>query len=247
MIVNALAKLFVKHWQVNKMRLAIMQPYLFPYIGYFQLIHSADKFVVYDDVNFIKGGWINRNFILTQGQAHRITLQLQGASPNVLINQVRVGNNRIKLLKSIQQSYAKAPQFSNVFPMVEEIILNDEVNLAKYLEFGLRKICAYLDIMPEWFISSKLQKDTALKGPEKVLAICDELDVKHYINVPGGKSLYDYQTFEARGLKLSFIEPNAITYKQFKNEYVPNLSIIDVMMFNDQQACLKLIEEYRLV
>jgi len=70
------------------MKLAIMQPYLFPYIGYFQLIHAVDSFVVYDDVNFIKGGWINRNFILSQGEKSRITLQLQGASPNLLINQV---------------------------------------------------------------------------------------------------------------------------------------------------------------
>jgi len=104
------------------MRLAIMQPYLFPYVGYFQLIHAADAFVVYDDVNFIKGGWINRNFILAQRQKSRITLQLLGASPNVLINQVMVGNNKQKLLKSIQQSYSKAPHYASVYSLIEEII-----------------------------------------------------------------------------------------------------------------------------
>jgi len=229
------------------MRLAIMQPYFFPYIGYFQLIHAVDAFVVYDDVNFIKGGWINRNFILSNGEKSRITLQLQGASPNVLINRVMVGNNKIKLLKSIQQSYAKAPQFAQVFPIVEAILSNDEVNLAKFLDFGLRKICAYLSLKPTWYLSSELKKDVSLKGPEKVLAICEELNAKHYINVPGGKSLYDRQSFEKLGLKLSFIEPKTIEYKQFGKEFVPNLSIIDVMMFNDKEQCSQLIQEYSLV
>jgi len=228
------------------MRLAIMQPYLFPYIGYFQLIHSTDAFVVYDDVNFIKGGWINRNFILSQGKASRLTLQLQGASPNVLINQVMLGNNKMKLLKSIQQSYAKAPQFTQAFPIVEDILSNDEANLARFLDLGLRKICTYLNLQPAWHLSSELKKDVSLKGPEKVLAICDELNANHYINVPGGKSLYDREMFEKAGLKLSFIEPIPIEYKQFGKEFVPNLAIVDVMMFNDQEQCQSLLREYSL-
>jgi len=228
-------------------RLAIMQPYLFPYIGYFQLIHAVDTFVLYDDVNFIKGGWINRNFILSQGKANRITLQLQGASPNVLINQVMVGDNKIKLLKSIQQSYAKASQFAHVFPVIEEILSNNEKNLSKFIDFGLRKICAYLNLRPIWYLSSELEKDVTLRGSEKVLAICEELNAKHYINVPGGKCLYDSAVFEQNGLKLSFIEPKPVEYKQLGQEFVPNLSIIDVMMFNNQEQCKILLGACSLV
>jgi len=229
------------------MRLAIMQPYLFPYIGYFQLIHAVDTFVLYDDVNFIKGGWINRNFILSQGKPSRITLQLQGASPNLLINQITVGNNKKKLLKSIQQSYSKAPQYAVVYPLIEDVIQYEETNVANYLNYGLRKICNYLGIKPEWYLSSDLQKDDSLRGQSKVLEICKKLGAAHYINVPGGKDLYDQESFTQENMKLSFIEPKTIEYRQFGGEFVPHLSIIDVMMFNDQEQCQKLLQEYSLV
>ena len=228
------------------MKLAIMQPYLFPYIGYFQLIQSVDAFVLYDDVNYMKGGWINRNFILLHGRVHRITLQLQGASPNVLINQVQVGNNRIKLLKSIYQAYSKAPLFEDVFPIVERILLYEEKNLAKFLDYCLRQICGYLDLKPTWYISSQLNKDNALRGQDKVLAICRELHADHYINLPGGRGLYEREIFEQRGIRLSFLHPFPYRYHQWGGEFVPNLSIIDVMMFNDQKQCGELLREYSL-
>jgi len=226
------------------MRLAIMQPYLFPYIGYFQLIHAVDAFVVYDDVNFIKGGWINRNFILANGQKSRITLEMSGASPNVLINQVLVGRNRLKLCKSIKQAYSKAPEFGAVFPMVESIIMNEEENLAKYINHSLQQICRYMGLQPTWHISSDLNKNNELSGQDKVLNICKALGVNHYINVPGGKELYDQESFAAQAMVLSFIQPKAIEYKQFGKAFVPYLSILDVMMFNDQEQCSKLLQEY---
>jgi len=229
------------------MKLAIMQPYLFPYLGYFQLIRAVDAFVVYDDVNYIKGGWINRNFILAEGDKQLITLPLQGASPNQLINQVTVGNRQNKLIETIRHRYGKAPQFSAVFALVENILRQHEKNLARFLDYQLRQICDYLGLHPKWYVSSSLQKDNELRGQDKVLAICEELGATHYINVPGGKSLYDREAFAGRGTQLSFIQPKAVAYRQFGNEFTPNLSIIDVMMFNDQAQCAKLLEEYELV
>jgi len=229
------------------MRLAIMQPYLFPYIGYFQLIQAVDVFVVYDDVNFIKGGWINRNFILSQGKKSRITLQLQGASPNLLINQVLVGTNKVKLLKSIQQSYSKAPQFYLVYPLFEEILLHEETNLAKFIDYGLRRICNYLGITPKWYLSSDLKKDPTLCGHDKVLSICAELGASEYVNVSSGRSLYDRDIFSNHGVKLSFIEPKNFEYSQFGGKFEPNLSMIDIMMFNDKAKINKLLGLYELV
>jgi len=229
------------------MRLAIMQPYLFPYLGYFQLIRAVDAFVVYDDVNYIKGGWINRNFILAEGDKQLITLPLQGASPNQLINQVTVGNRQNKLIETIRHRYGKAPQFSAVFALVENILRQHEKNLARFLDYQLRQICDYLGLHPKWYVSSSLKKDNELRGQDKVLAICEELGATHYINVPGGKSLYDREAFAGRGMQLSFIQPKAVAYRQFGNEFTPNLSIIDVMMFNDKEQCAKLLEEYELV
>jgi hypothetical protein len=229
------------------MKLAIMQPYLFPYLGYFQLIRAVDAFVVYDDVNYIKGGWINRNFILAQGDKQLFTLSLQGASPNLLINQVSVGSNQNKLIENIRHCYSKAPRFTAVFPLFESILKQQEKNLARFLDHQLRQICDYLGLHPKWYISSTLMKDNGLRGQEKVLAICEELGATHYINMPGGKSLYDRETFTSQGMQLSFIQPNAVDYPQISDEFVPNLSIIDVMMFNDKEQCAKLLEEYELV
>lgn len=228
------------------MKLAIMQPYLFPYLGYFQLIRAVDSFVVYDDVNYIKGGWINRNYILAKGVKQLITLPLQGASPNKLINQVEVGG-RHKILESIRHSYAKAPHFDTVYPILEDILSNKEKNLAKFLDHQLRRICEYLGLSPQWHISSRLLKDNELRGQDKVLSICKLLNASHYVNVPGGRALYDRTSFNVRGLQLSFIKQRALNYKQYGYEFASGLSIIDVMMFNDRGECVRLLQEFDLV
>lgn len=230
------------------MKLAIMQPYLFPYLGYFQLIQSVDAFVVYDDVNYIKGGWINRNFILSQGSKQLITLPLQGASPNQWINQIAVGDRQTKLVECIRHAYSKAPQFNTVFPLVEGILMQQEKNLARFMDYELRQICNYLGLHPQWHISSALKKDNDLRGQEKVLAICEELGATHYINVPGGKDIYDREAFVRRGLQLSFIQPRLVEYRQFGKPFVPNLSIVDVMMFNTRDEIREnLLDQFELV
>lgn len=218
------------------MKLAIMQPYLFPYLGYFQLIHAVDAFVVYDDVNYINRGWINRNNILAGDKVQLFTMELERASQNKLINEIGVGGQNEKLLRSIRLSYSKAPYFRQVFPMIEDILNQKEKNLARFLDYQLRKICTYFGLGPMWSISSNLKKDTSLRGQDKILAICEELGATHYINLPGGKDLYDRQSFDARGIELSFIQSWPTTYSQFGKEFVSHLSIIDVMMFNSPDS-----------
>lgn len=229
------------------MRLAIMQPYLFPYLGYFQLIRATDAFVIYDDVNYIKGGWVNRNNILMQGRTHLVTLKLNNASSNKLINEIGIVEKRQKLLKTIQQCYSKAPHFNAVFPLIEHILMHSETNLARFLEHQLRKICDYLGLYPEWHVSSSLKKNNALRGQEKVLAICRELGASQYVNLPGGQLLYDPNAFSRLGIRLSFIQPKPVVYRQFGSTFVSNLSIIDVMMFNDKGQCAGLLGEHELV
>ena len=130
------------------MKLGIMQPYFFPYIGYFQLIRAVDVFVVYDNVNYIKKGWINRNNILSNGKSQRITLPLEHASQNKLINQIEVGG-RNKILQSVRFNYSKAPCFDDVYPVIEDIFMQTETNLALLLDYQLRKICDYLALSPD--------------------------------------------------------------------------------------------------
>jgi len=223
-----------------------MQPYFFPYLGYFQLIRAVDAFVVYDDVNYIKRGWVNRNNILSKGESQLITLPLQDASQNKLINQVKIGGQH-KILQTLRYNYCKAPYFDAVYTLLEDILMQTERNLAHYLYYQLRLICDYLGLGLQLKISSDLAKDNQLRGCDKILAICKELGATHYINMPGGKDLYDQETFVSNGLKLSFIKPGELTYYQFGKGFVPNLSIIDVMMFNSREQCTKLLDNYELI
>lgn len=224
-----------------------MQPYFFPYLGYFQLIHAVDAFVIYDDVNYIKGGWVNRNYVLGQSDKQRVTLSLQNASQNRLINQILLAGNSSTLLKTIRQNYAKAPNFAEVFPLVEDILCQPECNLARFLNTALRRICSYFGLQPTWYVSSELDKDNSLRGEEKILAICKVLGASHYINLPGGKDLYHANVFAEMRVSLSFIEPKPVLYRQFDGTFIPNLSIIDVMMFNDSEQCSHLLRGYGLV
>ncbi|MDH3532627.1 MAG: WbqC family protein [Gammaproteobacteria bacterium] len=229
-------------------RVAIMQPYFLPYLGYFQLIDAVDTFVVYDDVNYIKGGWINRNRILgQQGGSEWMTLQTAGASPNKLINEVAVGSNRPKLLQTIRQRYAKAPQFDVVYPIINQILTDEEGNLARFLFAQLELVSSYLGIVPDWQLSSALRKDNALKAQAKVIAICKSLGATEYINAIGGKNLYVEDAFAEQGIRLSFIESRLSAYPQLGADFIPHLSIVDVLMFNEREACRSLLHEYSIV
>jgi hypothetical protein len=232
------------------MKLGIMQPYFFPYIGYWQLINAVDTYVIYDDVNFIKGGWINRNRILVNNEANMINLKMNGASPNKLINQIEVSSDRIynkKLLKTIQENYKKASYFFNVYPVIENILNQDEKNLARYLEYSIQQICKYISIDTQLIISSSLSKNNVLEGQDKVIEICKVLEADEYLNAIGGRELYSHEDFASQGIKLKFLETRTVVYKQLNNEFIPNLSIIDVLMFNSREDIKKMLEKYKLL
>jgi len=229
-----------------KHSLAVMQPYFFPYIGYFQLIKAVDRFVIYDDVNFIKQGWIARNRILLNGTEHMVSLQLAGASSFKLINEIGVGDNADKLLKTVYQAYCKASFFDQCFPVVQKILKNEEKNLAAFLFALIKSVCDYLGIKTELILSSAISKDNELKGQDKVLSICEALKAATYVNTSAGRQLYSREAFAERGLNLLFLDPLPVTYKQFCHEFVPGLSIIDVMMFNAPDTIAEYLGRYEL-
>lgn len=232
------------------MKVGIMQPYFVPYIGYWQLINAVDKYVVYDDVNYIKGGWINRNRILMNGEAKMISLKVSGASPNRLISEIGLMDDQVyksKLLRTIDQCYKKAPYYSSVYPLVEEIIGSYEDKLSHYLTNSMKIISGYLGITTEFLISSQINIGTGLKGEERIIKICKNLDASEYYNAIGGISLYSHETFRSNGLGLEFLRTDPIEYYQLGNQFVPNLSIIDVMMFNSKIECKELLDAFMLV
>lgn len=232
------------------MKIGIMQPYFLPYIGYWQLLNVVDKYVIYDDVNYINRGWINRNRILLNSKDKMITLSLKEVSQNKLIKEIELLNNekeREKLLKTISQSYKKAPFYDEVYPLIEEILNFKEINLEKFLENSIKKIIEYLEIDTTILISSEIEKDNMLKGKNKILDICKNLGASEYYNAIGGQELYSYEEFNKEGIKLKFLKSGNIEYKQFKNEFIPNLSIIDVMMFNSKEKIKEFLNNYTLI
>lgn len=224
-----------------------MQPYFFPYIGYFQLMKAVDTFVIYDDVNFIKQGWINRNRILVNGSDFMFNIMLKGASSFKKINEIEVAGNHQKSITTLEQSYRKAPYFSEAYPVISNILLNKETNLARYLSNSLSAITEYQGIQVSILISSEIEKDASLKGDDKVINICNQLKATNFINAIGGQELYSKEKFSENGLILNFIKTKPIVYKQFKDPFIPWLSIIDVMMFNSPEAINEMLNEYELV
>jgi hypothetical protein len=217
------------------MKLAVMQPYFLPYLGYFQLMAAVDKFVVYDDVNFIKRGWINRNRILLNGQEHLFVIPLRRASQNQRINEVALARDRPwrqKLLTTFRHAYRRAPQFYEIFPVISEIVNYPEESLNEYLHNSLRRIKSFLGIGAEVVRSSAIYENRSLKGQERILDICRQEKASVYFNLSGGKQIYDQELFRANGITLRFLEPPQISYEQFGAPFLPSLSIVDVLMFN---------------
>ncbi|HRU63915.1 MAG TPA: WbqC family protein, partial [Paludibacteraceae bacterium] len=229
------------------MKLAIMQPYFLPYIGYFQLIKAVDTFIIYDDVQFIKGGWINRNYLLLNDEKFMFNLILKGASANKLINEISVQSNQNKLLKTIYYSYNKAPYFESVFPIIKNILNYEDKNLSKFIGNSIIKICNYLKIDTEIHYSSALEKDNELKAQDKIIHICKLLNADTYINAIGGQKLYDKKVFNDSHIDLKFIKSNLTPYTQFKNEFIPCLSILDVMMFNSVDEINIILKNHELI
>lgn len=229
------------------MTVGIMQPYFLPYIGYWQLINAVDKYVIYDDVQFIKGGWINRNNVLINGQKQLFNLLLSGASPNKLINEITVQDNQTKLIRTIELNYKKAPMFQQVFPLFLHIMEHSDKNLAKFIGNSIVEISKYLSIETEFIYSSTLDKDNNLRAQDKVLDICKMLNANKYINAIGGKDLYSKESFSNNDIQLEFLESTILIYEQFNSKFIPYLSIIDIMMFNSQMTVKRMLENYRLL
>jgi hypothetical protein len=229
------------------MNLAVMQPYLFPYIGYWQLIDAVDIFVIYDDVNFIKQGYINRNNILQKQKSHLFTLELIGSSSNKKINDIKIGGNSNKLLRTIKQNYSKAPFYKDVFPVLEEILNNKEKELSKFLGFSLIKIAKYLNINTKFLYSSDIKNDKTFKAQDRLIEMSKILNATGYINSIGGIELYDKEVFSQNDINLSFLKTHEISYKQFNNEFAPNLSIIDILMFNSKDNIKNMLNQFQLI
>ncbi|MDR2221792.1 MAG: WbqC family protein [Flavobacteriaceae bacterium] len=234
------------------MKIAIMQPYFLPYIGYFQLINAVDKFVFYDDVNYIKQGWINRNNILLQGKASLFTIPLEKASSFTKINDVKLhsrlfSNWKIKFLRSIEQNYKKAPYFDDIYKLIYSVLDNDTEGIGVLAKDSIITVSKYLKLKTEFVYSSESYMNNELSSKFRVISICHKENASVYINPIGGQKLYNKEDFLSKGLELYFIQSDNHIYRQFNEEFVPWLSIIDVLMFNSIEEIQLMLNQYSLI
>ena len=229
------------------MILGIMQPYFMPYIGYWQLMAAVDTYVVYDDVNYIKGGWVSRNNILLNGQKHMFTITLNGASPNKLFNEITIKDDFKKFSRVIESAYRKAPYYAEVTALLDKIYNYEDKSLGAFMMNSFQVVLDYLEIDTKLVLSSTIEKDNDLRGKEKVKHICQLLGADTYYNAIGGQELYNKNDFKADGIDLHFVKTELSPYPQLKNEFVPGLSMIDVLMFNHPKEVKQLLTNYKLV
>lgn len=232
------------------MKLAIMQPYFLPYLGYWQLINAVDTFVIYDNIQFSRNGWFNRNNILLNGKKKLFSIPLKKDSNYLNVVDRYLADDCQKeiqrIVSQVKNSYRNARYFTEVFPIIENIFLNKEKNLFRYVLYSVERICDYLDIETEIVKSSEVKINHNLKSQDKVIAIVTNLMATKYINPIGGLELYDYKKFSKEGVNLIFLQPEIKEYPQFNNIFIPCLSIIDIMMFNSSEEIKGMLKDYVL-
>lgn len=224
-----------------------MQPYFMPYIGYFQLMAAVDKYVVYDDVNYIKGGWVARNNLIIGGKKQMFHIELSGASPNKLFNEVYIRDDFRKLRKTLQMNYSKTPYYNQTMELMENVFSYEDKRLSHFIANSFRLILSYLSIDTELIMSSDLQKDNTLKGKDKVIDICRRLSADTYFNAIGGQELYSKEEFLEHGIELCFVKPQEVAYPQTVVSFVPWLSMIDVLMNNSAEDVRELLKAFEIV
>jgi hypothetical protein len=227
-----------------------MQPYFFPYLGYLQLMRSCDLFVILDDVQYMKGGWINRNRILVGGQPGWLTLPVEKDSIQLQINQRSYAPGegpRSTIRAQIANAYRRAPHRASVMPLVETVMAFEDRNVAGFNTHLLRRLHERLELRCEIVVSSALEKEPGLAGQERVIDMCRRLGASRYINAIGGMELYDRDSFGRQGIDLKFVRGQLAPYPQLGAPFVPGLSIIDVMMFNGPAELPALLDDYELV
>ena len=228
------------------MRVAIMQPYLLPYIGYFQLMSAVNQFVVYDNIKYTKQGWINRNRIVSNGQESFFTIPLKAErdSANIVERSIAESFDPLKMLNKFRGAYLKAPFFTETLPLLEKILTYQTANLFDFLFHSLHTTAAHLLIPDNLVVSSAVAADHQLKGQDRVISMCDALGASEYINPEGGVNLYSRAAFSKEGIELKFLKSRPLKYNQNCEPFLPQLSIVDVLMFNSRDTVTQLIQDH---
>lgn len=234
------------------MKIAIMQPYLFPYLGYFQLIKAVDIFVIYDDVNYIKQGWINRNYLMINCNKYLFSIPISNLSSNKIISKTEIDKSKFNkwindFLKTLNINYRKAPFFDSGIQIVNDCLNKTNFDSISDLNtYAMILISNYLGIKTKIVEHSNCYKNIFLKGTERIIDICLKENARIYINPIGGTELYNKEDFKKRNIELKFIKTKFREYKQLNCKFIPGLSILDIIMHNSPDEIKSMLNEYEL-
>jgi hypothetical protein len=227
-----------------------MQPYFFPYLGYYQLVNAVDAFVFYDDVNFINKGWINRNNLVLNGKKTLFTLPLKNASQNLLINEIEVAYDSVwinKFYKTLEYNYKKSLYYNDVMDLISVVFKAEKTKIAEIAQMSIISTFSYLGIMKQFHKSSEFVLGADIKGENRIIQICKKLEAKNYVNPSGGEELYNYENFQEEGLSLAFIQPQLLPYKQLGiDEFIPGMSMLDILFNTGKNEIKEMLNHYTL-
>jgi hypothetical protein len=239
----------IKHTSVS-----INQPCLFPYLGYYQLVYASSTFVIYDDVSYMKGKWINRNQIIVNNQPYMFTLPLANPGSNKLILDTFVDEVKFKYWKkkffvTLKQSYSKSPYFDAAFNLVEKILEDDDGCISVFCRKSLSLVFDYLSIDTDIRPSSAVFGGNHLSRTHRLIHIAQCLDKSVYINPPGGRSLYKSSDFESHSIQLYFLDSRLPSYLQCnirQKSFIPSLSMLDLLMNCSVSDICSMLDQYDL-
>ena len=247
----------------SKKHLGIMQPYFFPYLGYFQLINESKKFILYDKVSFRKESWITRNRILEKGSGLTSMIQMpsKNKSSYKLISEMQIDESkswRKKILNQLFLSYKKSAHFDEVYPMLESCINNKNSMIQEYNSELIKKICTYLEIDTdivcdnnyatdiERNLEMRATKNQLHKKTQRVIDLCKFHDMQNYLNPINGTDLYSKEDFKRMGYTLNFIEMSVFNYEQFNHPFTSHLSIIDVLFHLGKSGTISILNQFKI-
>jgi hypothetical protein len=219
-------------------RVALMQPYFLPYLGYFQLIAASDCFVVYDNVQFIKNGWIERNRYLLEGEAKWFGVPLAKGSHSQMImeRQVSAHFDMASLINKLAFAYRKAPHVERTLTWLEALLKLPAQNIAELNELALRSCCSLLKLNTPIIRASEWAPSSHSRGQDRVIEVIKSVGGTSYLNPAAGGSLYEADDFAQAGYALELLKPSLPVYAQHNKPFVPALSILDALMFNEVET-----------
>lgn len=232
------------------MLLVIHPAYFFPYLPYFQLLHAADRFLFLDDVTLIRRGWANRNRVLMAGQPTYLTIPLEGASQNRRVDETKIFEGtdwRRRIRRTVQRCYQRAPFYARGAALLDEVLDTPADSITDLARTSVLRTCQLLGVEVEVARTSQRHPAGDLRGQARMIEICKREGATTYLNAAAGRHLYDRPSFDQAELELRFLQPGSIEYDQRRPGFVPGLSILDVIMFNDLPQIASMLERYQVV